>query len=116
MTMGDWWAMMGRWGTKRASINRQQKAAETEDNSMQRILQHLTANKKHLRRCAPKSRQAAIIRRRLISLACLAINAFHLWLKTSFEEKNIITPEALKYAPQGISDILLLVKDNTSAI
>jgi len=44
MTMGDWWAMAGRWGTTRASINRQQKAAETEVNSMQRILQHLTAS------------------------------------------------------------------------
>jgi hypothetical protein len=29
----------------------------------------------------------------------VANNAFHLWLNTSFEEKNIITPEALKYAP-----------------
>ena len=41
----------------------------------------------------------AIILRRLILLACVANNAFHLWLNTSFEEKNIITPEALKYAP-----------------
>jgi hypothetical protein len=41
----------------------------------------------------------AIIRCRLTSLACVANNAFHLWLNTSFEEKNIITPEALKYAP-----------------
>jgi hypothetical protein len=58
----------------------------------------------------------AIIRRQLISLACVANNTFHLWLNTSFEEKNIITPEALKYAPQGVHNILLLVKDNTSAI
>jgi hypothetical protein len=43
-------------------------------------------------------------------LACAANNAFHLWLNTSFEEKNIITPEpeALKYAPQGVRNILLL--------
>jgi len=48
----------------------------------------------------------------------VANNTFHLWLNTSFEEKNIITPEAeaLKYAPQGIRDILLLVNDNTFAI
>ena len=58
----------------------------------------------------------AIIHRRLISLACVGNNPFHLWLNTSFEEKNIITPEALKHAPQGVRDILLLVKDNTSAI
>jgi hypothetical protein len=58
----------------------------------------------------------AIIRRRLISLACVVNNTFHLWLNTSFEEKNIITPWALKYASQGIRDILLLVKDNTFTI
>ena len=60
----------------------------------------------------------AIICCRLISLAYVANNTFHLWLNTntSFEERNIITPEALKYAPQGIRDILLLVKDNISAI
>ncbi len=40
----------------------------------------------------------AIIRCQLISLACVANNAFHLWLNTSFKKKNIITPEALKYA------------------
>jgi hypothetical protein len=45
----------------------------------------------------------------------VASNTFHLWLNTSFGEENIITPEALKYAPQGVHDILLLVKDNTSA-
>ena len=38
----------------------------------------------------------AIIRCRLISLACVVINAFHLWLNTSFKEKGIITLEALK--------------------
>ncbi len=56
----------------------------------------------------------AIIHRRLISLACVGNNPFHLWLNTSFEERNIFTPEALKHAPQGVQDILLLVKDNTS--
>jgi len=58
----------------------------------------------------------AIIPRRLISLACVTNNTLHLWLNTSFKEKNIITPEALKYTPQGIRDILLRVKDNTSTI
>ena len=48
----------------------------------------------------------AIIRCRLISLAYVANNTFHLWLNTSFEEKNIIAPEALKHAPQGVRDIL----------
>ena len=46
----------------------------------------------------------------------MANNAFHLWFNTSFGEKNIITPEALEHAPQDVHDILLLVKDNISAI
>jgi hypothetical protein len=58
----------------------------------------------------------AIICRHLILLACVANNTFHLWLNTSFERKTIITPEALKHVPQGACDILLLVKDNFSAI
>jgi hypothetical protein len=58
----------------------------------------------------------AIICRCLILIACVANNAFHLWLNTSFKEKIIITPEALKHVPQGICDILLLIKNNTSSI
>jgi hypothetical protein len=58
----------------------------------------------------------AIIRRRLILPACVSNNACHLWLNISFEGKTIITPEALKHVPQGVRDILLLVKDNMSAI
>jgi hypothetical protein len=58
----------------------------------------------------------AIICCRLILLACVANNTFHQWLNTSFKGKTIITPEALKHVPQGIRDIILLVKDNTSAI
>jgi hypothetical protein len=58
----------------------------------------------------------AITRHRLISLACVVNNAFHLWLNTSFEGKTIITPEVLKHVPQGVRNILLLVKDNNSAI
>jgi hypothetical protein len=58
----------------------------------------------------------AIICRRLVSLACVTNNAFHLWLNTSFKGKTIITPEVLKNVPQGVRDILLHVKDNNSAI
>jgi hypothetical protein len=46
----------------------------------------------------------------------VANNAFHLWLNTSFEGKIIITLEVLKHVPQGVRNILLLVKDNNSAI
>ncbi len=58
----------------------------------------------------------AIISCRLILLACVANNAFHLWLNISSEGRTIITMEALQHVPQGVRDILLLVKDNTSAI
>jgi len=60
--------------------------------------------------------ESAIICHQLFSLACVTSNAFHLWLKTSFEEKTIITLEALTHAPQDVCDILLLVKDNTFTI
>jgi len=63
-----------------------------------------------------QSGDLAIICCQLILLACMANNAFHLCLNTSIKEKNMITPKALKYAPQGVRDILLLVKDNASAI
>jgi hypothetical protein len=58
----------------------------------------------------------AIICRRLISLACVRNKPFRLWLNTSFEGKTIITLEVLKHVPQGVRNILLLVKDNNSAI
>ena len=58
----------------------------------------------------------AIIRRRLILLACVANNAFRLWLNASFETRTIITVEAPQHVPPGIRDILLLVKDNSSTI
>jgi hypothetical protein len=52
----------------------------------------------------------------LVSLACVANITFHLWLTTLFDGKTIITAEALQYVPPGVCDILLLVKENTSAI
>ena len=74
------------------------------------------------RRCRPDSppRLGGFPRHRIGvvlvgSLGIESANVFHLWLNTSFEEKNII-PEDLEHAPQGVSDILLLAKDNTSAI
>jgi hypothetical protein len=58
----------------------------------------------------------AIIRRRLILLACMANNAFHLWFNISFKERKIITPKARQHVPQGVCNTLLLVKDNTSVV
>jgi len=56
----------------------------------------------------------AIVHRRLISLAlaCVANDAFHLWLTTSFESTTIIIPETLQHVPSGVRDILLLFTDN----
>ncbi len=53
---------------------------------------------------------------RLISLACVANNSFHLWLTTPFDSKTFITVEALQHVPPGVCNILLLIKENTSAI
>jgi hypothetical protein len=58
----------------------------------------------------------ALIRRRLISLAVVANNMFHLWLTTPFNDAVIIPTEGLAHVPPGMRDILTMVKDNTSAI
>ena len=58
----------------------------------------------------------ALIRRRLISLAVVANNMFHLWLTTPFNDTMIIPTEGLIHVPPGMRDILAIVKDNTSAI
>jgi hypothetical protein len=58
----------------------------------------------------------ALIRRRLISLAVVANNTFHLWLTTLFDDVMIIPPEGLAHAPPGIRDILILVGNAASAI
>jgi len=58
----------------------------------------------------------AIIRRRLVSHACVANNVFHLWLTTTFNGQTIIPPDSLKYIPPGVCDILQLVRHNDAAI
>jgi hypothetical protein len=58
----------------------------------------------------------ALIQRRLISLAVVANNTFHLWLTTFFDDAMIIPPEGLAYVPPGIRDILAIVGDAASAI
>jgi hypothetical protein len=58
----------------------------------------------------------ALIRRRLISLAVVANNTFHLWLTTSFNGTVIISPEGLVHIPPGIRDILTIVRNAISAI
>ncbi len=58
----------------------------------------------------------ALIRCRLISLASVASNTFHLWLTTPFNGEMIITPDTLKHLPPGMKDILNLVALNVAAI
>ena len=58
----------------------------------------------------------ALIRRRLISLAVVANNTFHLWLTTSFNGTVKIPPEGLVHVPPGIRDILTIVRNATSTI
>ena len=58
----------------------------------------------------------AIIRRRLISLASVANNTFHLWLTTTFNGRVIIPLDTLQHLPTGVRDILQLVALPTAAI
>ena len=58
----------------------------------------------------------AIIRRRLISLASVANNTFHLWLTTKFNGREIIPLETLQHLPPGVRDILQLVILPTAAV
>ena len=57
----------------------------------------------------------ALIRRRLIFLAVVANNTFHLWLTTSFNDARIIPPESLDHLPPGVRDILTIVRNAASA-
>jgi hypothetical protein len=58
----------------------------------------------------------AIIRRRLISHACVANNIFHLWLNTTFNGHTIIPLDSLKHIPPGARNILQLVQRDDAAI
>ncbi len=59
----------------------------------------------------------ALTRRRLISMAIIANNTFHLWLTTYFNKATMIVPsESLFHIPPGIRDILQLVESDASAI
>jgi hypothetical protein len=58
----------------------------------------------------------AIIRRRLISHACVANSILHLWLTTTFNGHTIIPLDSLKYIPPGARDILQLVQRDDAAI
>ena len=48
----------------------------------------------------------ALIRRRLISMSAVAINAFHLWMTTELDGVRIITNEATQYHPRTMQEIL----------
>ena len=58
----------------------------------------------------------ALIRRRLISLASVANNTFHLWLTIPFNGGMVIPSDALQHLPPGMKDILNLVTLNDAAI
>jgi hypothetical protein len=58
----------------------------------------------------------ALTRRRLISLASVANNTFHLWLTTLFYDGMIIPPDAIQHLPSGVRDILQLIRLNDAAI
>ena len=64
----------------------------------------------------PTVQKNPLIQRRLISLAVIANNTYHLWLTTFFDGAMIIPPENLAHVPPGIRDILTIVGDAASAI
>ena len=48
----------------------------------------------------------ALIRRRLISMSAVAINAFHLWMTTEFDGMRVITSDSTRYHPRTMQEIL----------
>ena len=58
----------------------------------------------------------ALVRRRLISLASVANNTFHLWLTTTINGGMIIPPDALQHLPSGVRDIFQLISLTDAAI
>ena len=58
----------------------------------------------------------ALVRRRLISLASVANNTFHLWLTTTINGNVIISPDALQHLPPGVRDIFHLISLKDAAI
>jgi hypothetical protein len=58
----------------------------------------------------------AIVHRRLILLACVANNAYHLWLTTTFNGGTIIPSKILQYLPPGVRDILHIITENSAPI
>jgi hypothetical protein len=52
----------------------------------------------------------------LILLACVANNAYHLWLTTTFNGGTIIPSNILHYLPPGKCDILHIITKNNAAI
>ena len=58
----------------------------------------------------------ALVRRRLISLASVANNTFHLWLTTTINGGIIIPPDALQHLPPGVRDIFQLISLTDAAI
>ncbi len=58
----------------------------------------------------------ALTRRRLISMAIVANNTFHLWLSTLFNGATIIPSENLAHVLLRVRDILNLVGNNIFAI
>jgi hypothetical protein len=58
----------------------------------------------------------SLTRRRLISLASVANNTFHLWLTTLFNGGMIIPPDALQHLSSGVQNIFQLIRLNDAAI
>jgi hypothetical protein len=84
----------------------------------QRIIEWVWGSNPIIRKNLGSSRgNLALTRQRLISMALIANNTFHLWLTTYFNKATMIVPsESLVNVPPGVRDILQLVESDASAI
>jgi len=57
----------------------------------------------------------SLIRRRLVLLSKIAINTYHLWATTIFNNERIINYYALRCHPQGFQDIIKFLQVPTTA-
>jgi len=82
-----------------------------------RIIRRVWGENEIVRRNLGGSRgDLALVRRRLISLASVANNIFHLWLTTTINGNVIIPPDSLHHLPPGVRDIFHLIRALDAAI
>jgi hypothetical protein len=57
----------------------------------------------------------ALIRQHLVLLFKIAINTYHMWATTNFNNAHLINGDALHYHPSGLQIIIQFLQDTTTA-